>query len=88
MSGTLIIRWLLERFSNTFTGGQLNKAMIGYNAGAYNKALVSGGNPITSYIDSTTLASSSKVPKESRGYLYKMLGQDGFLSLLYQQNAL
>jgi len=88
MSGTLIIRWLLERFSNTIVGGQLNKTMVAYNAGAYTKALVSGGSAITSYIDTTSLATNPRVPKESRGYLYKMLGQDGFLSLLYQQGAL
>lgn len=88
MSGTLIIRWLLERFSNVIVGGQLNKTMVAYNAGAYTKALVSGGSAITTYIDTTTLATNPRVPKESRGYLYKMLGQDGFLSLLYQQGAL
>ncbi|MFY8161504.1 MAG: hypothetical protein ACOVNU_09255 [Candidatus Kapaibacteriota bacterium] len=89
MSGTLIIRWLLERFGSSVYGGQLNKAMVAYNAGAYTKALVSAGSKaIITPIDSTSLATNLRVPSESRGYLYKMLGKDGFLSLIYQQEAL
>lgn len=84
MSGTLILRWLIERFSTVQTGGQLNKAMVAYNAGAYIRALnVSSTQPITNPIDSTSLATNRQVPAESRGYLYKMLGKDGFLSLIY-----
>ena len=84
MAGTLILRWLIERFSTAQTGGQLNKAMVAYNAGAYIRALnVSSTQPITNPIDSTTLATNKLVPAESRGYLYKMLGKDGFLSLIY-----
>jgi soluble lytic murein transglycosylase-like protein len=84
MSGTLILRWLIERFSTVQTGGQLNKAMFAYNAGAYIRALnVSSTQPITNPIDSTSLATNRLVPAESRGYLYKMLGKDGFLSLIY-----
>lgn len=89
MSGTLIIRWLLERFSTTETGGQLNKAMVAYNAGAYLKVLnEKGSKPITAPMDSTALATSPRVPAESRGYLYKMLGKDGFLSLIYIEKAI
>ena len=84
LSGTLILRWLIERFSTVQTGGQLNKAMVAYNAGAYIRALnVSSTQPITNPIDSTSLATNRQVPAESRGYLYKMLGKDGFLSLIY-----
>jgi soluble lytic murein transglycosylase-like protein len=88
MVGVLVIRWLLERFASPIYGGQINKAMVSYNAGAYTKSLVSGGKAITTPIDSTSLATNIRVPKESRGYLYKMLGKDGFLSLIYQQEAL
>jgi soluble lytic murein transglycosylase-like protein len=88
MAGIIVIRWLLERFGNSIYGGQLNKAMVAYNAGAYTKALVSGGKAIITPIDSLSLATNIRVPKESRSYLYKMLGKDGFLSLIYQQKAL
>jgi len=87
MSGTLIIRWLLERFSTIFTGGQINKAMVAYNAGAYTRAL-GGANANKMPIDSTSLSQNSRVPKESRGYLVKMLGIDGFLALIYKDKIL
>lgn len=88
MMGTAILRWLLERFSNPITGGQLNKAMIAYNAGPYNKAISIGSKAITTQIDSTSLSLNTKVPAESRGYLLKMLGKDGFLELIYKDKVL
>lgn len=78
-----------ERFSTMQTGGQLNKAMVAYNAGVYICALnVSSNQPITNPIDSTSLATNRLVPAESRGYLIKMLGKDGFLSLIYIEKAI
>jgi soluble lytic murein transglycosylase-like protein len=88
MAGTMILRWLLERFSTFLSGGQLNKAMVAYNAGAYNKAISSGTKAILEPIDSTTLSRNPLVPAESRGYLLKMLGIDGFLSLIYKDKAI
>lgn len=89
MLGTLILRWNLERFSTIFTGGQLNKAMIAYNAGAYTKALVIGSSTANKIpIDSTTLANNPKVPIESRAYLLKILGIDGFLNLIYKDKII
>lgn len=89
MMGTLVLRWNLERFSTFITGGQLNKAMVAYNAGAYTKALVIGGSKANKIpVDSTSLALNKKVPKESRGYLYKMLGIDGFLNLIYKDKVI
>lgn len=83
MAGTNTLRWLLERFSKDGVG-QLNKAMVGYNAGAY-LGVLSGGKDISPVVDSTSLAKNSRVPSESRAYLYKMLGKDGFLDLIYRQ---
>jgi soluble lytic murein transglycosylase-like protein len=91
MSGTLILRWNIERFSTFFTGGQLNKAMVAYNAGAYTKALVVAGTSTVANkipVDSTVLANNLKVPTESRAYLYKMLGVDGFINLVYKDKAI
>jgi soluble lytic murein transglycosylase-like protein len=88
MAGTMILRWLLERFTTILSGGQLNKAMVAYNAGAYNKAISSGTKAITAPVDSTTLSRNPLVPAESRGYLLKMLGIDGFLSLIYKDKAI
>jgi hypothetical protein len=83
MAGTLVLRWLIERFSVAGGSGQLNKAMVGYNAGPYRTVLSSGGTKTP--VDSTSLASNRSVPAESRAYLYKMLGKDGFLELIYLQ---
>lgn len=89
MAGTLILRWLLERFSTIQTGGQLNKAMVAYNAGAYIRVLnESAAKPIKTPIDSTSLATNRQVPAESRAYLYKMLGRDGFLSLIFKDRVI
>lgn len=88
MAGTLILRWLLERFSTSLTGGQLNKAMVAYNAGAYTRSLNRGTSPITAPIDTAVLVVNRLVPLESRAYLYKMMGKDGFLSLIYKDKVI
>lgn len=77
MTGTMMVRWLLQRFSSTFFGSQLNKALVAYNGGAYRKILSSA--PV---LDTAMLVKSTQVPLESRGYLLKMLGKDGFLQLM------
>jgi soluble lytic murein transglycosylase-like protein len=87
MSGSLVLRWLLERFSTFLSGGQLNKVMVAYNAGAYTRAL-GGAKANKMPIDSTTLSQNSLVPKESKGYLIKMLGIDGFLALIYKDKVI
>jgi soluble lytic murein transglycosylase-like protein len=83
MSGTMMIRWLLERFSSPIFGGQLNKTLVAYNAGAYRSVLNS--SPV---IDTARLVASPLVPKESQGYLLKMLGKDGFMQLIIIDKAL
>lgn len=90
MAGTLSLRWMIERFSTTLTGGQLNKAIVAYNAGAYLKTLQIPGTATTPNqvpIDSTNLVRSS-IPSESRNYLYKMLGVDGFVALIYKDKVI
>lgn len=92
MAGTIVLRWLIERFSIQLGQGQLNKAMVAYNAGAYRDVLTTAKDAfgedinITKIpVDSTTLATNRRVPIESRNYLLKMLGKDGFLELIYLQ---
>jgi hypothetical protein len=88
MSGSLCLRWLLERFSTFFTGGQLNKAMVAYNAGAYHKSLSSGGIANKTPIDSTSLSQNRLVPAQSRDYLVKMLGIDGFVTIIFKDKVI
>jgi hypothetical protein len=85
--GCMVLRWMIERFSTYLTGGQLNKAMVAYNAGAYTKALSVGTVANKVPIDSTSLSVNPRVPSESRGYLLKMLGINGFMQLIYIDKA-
>ena len=87
MTGIALLRWLIERFSSPIFGGQLNKAMVAYNSGAYAKAL-GGVKADVSPIDSAVLVENKKVFLESRNYLLKMFGIDGFLSLIYKDKVI
>lgn len=84
MIGTMYLRFLLQMFSDANTAF-LNKAMIAYNAGAYNAALRSYGKAA---VKSDTLVNNKKLPLESRSYVLKMLGVDGFLDLIIQQKVI
>ncbi len=88
MCGTMVLRWCIERFSTILTGGQLNKAIIAYNAGAYTSSINTKVGPNRIPVDTATYVVSPKVPKESRNYLLKMLGVDGFLYLIYAKNVI
>lgn len=79
MAGAVVLRWSLERFA-----GNLNKAIIGYNAGPYNKAISVGTRAITSSSDTATLIQHPRVNTESRSYLKKMLGVGSYLALVYK----
>jgi soluble lytic murein transglycosylase-like protein len=86
--GTMILRWLLERFSTFITGAQLNKAIIGYNAGAYYKSINSSGKPVKTIVDTASYVIMPTVPSESKKYLVKMLGVHGFLELIYKDKVI
>jgi hypothetical protein len=75
--GTANIRWLLEAYSNGVTS-PINKVMVGYNAGYYGTNAKMKGSPTT-----LTLVSNKSLPLESRNYLLKMLGKDGFIQLFF-----
>ena len=92
MCGTMCLRWLIERFSNFLTGGQLNKAIIGYNAGAYtthlNTFVLGIRTPNKIPTDTTTFVNDKKIPLETRSYLIKMLGVNGYVSLVYKDKVI
>lgn len=75
--GTANIRWLLEAYSNGVTS-PINKVMIGYNAGYYGTKVKMKGSPAT-----LTLVNNKSLPLESRNYLLKMLGKNGFIQLFF-----
>jgi hypothetical protein len=62
--------------------------MVGYNAGAYRQVLGANKLQRETPIDTTSLATNRLVPLESRSYLLKMLGRDGFLQLIYKDKAI
>ena len=92
MCGTMCLRWLIERFSTILTGAQLNKAIIGYNAGAYTSSIntsvmgVRTANKIP--VDTAKLIANPKVPRETKNYLIKMFGVNGYMSLIYKDKVL
>jgi soluble lytic murein transglycosylase-like protein len=74
--GMMLLRMLSERF-----GGNFNRVLVAYNAGAYTKSQNVGTTPITTSVDTATLVADKRVPSQSRAYLEKVLGKDGFLEL-------
>lgn len=92
LAGSMVLRWMCERFSNNGTA-LFNRAMVAYNAGAYTSSQLSSIPeerrkllPNTNVSDTLSLIKSPIVPQESKYYLVKMLGVDGFLDLIYGQN--
>ena len=74
--GMMLLRVLAERF-----GGNFNRVLVSYNAGAYTKSQNVGTTPIKTPIDTALLVADKRVPLESRNYLQKVLGKNGFLEL-------
>ena len=76
LAGMMLLRILSERFAGNF-----NRVLVTYNAGAYTKSQNIGTKPIQTPIDTAILVADRRVPTESRNYLQKVLGKDGFLEL-------
>jgi hypothetical protein len=77
--GIMHIRWLLEKYEF------LNKTVVAYNTSAYNQNLkIYGKNKV----ETSVLVNNKKFPLETRSYLLKFLGRDGFLDLILTGNQL
>ena len=76
--GTANIRWLLEAF-NEGSKAHINKVMVSYNSGYY-----ASKNKIKGSVTTTELVNNKTFALESRGYLLKMLGVNGFLHLWFK----
>lgn len=77
--GTACIRWLIEAFDKLGVGG-LDKVMVAYNAGYY------GTRNKIKNLTATQIVASKSLPFESRSYVLKMLGVNGFMDLYYNKN--
>ena len=78
--GTAHLRWLLEAFKDGNTTN-INKVMVSYNAGYYSMR-----NKVKGKLTTEQLLNNKTIPLESRGYLLKMLGVNGFLDLWFKNN--
>jgi hypothetical protein len=74
--GTATIRWMLEAFNKIGSGG-LDKVMVAYNAGFYGTRNIIKNQTIQE------IESNPKLQKETRAYILKMLGVNGFMDLYY-----
>lgn len=75
--GTANIRWLLEAFKENNTS-QINKVMVSFNSGYY-----STKNKIKGTSTTQDLVNNKNLTLESRSYLLKMLGVNGFMHLWF-----
>jgi soluble lytic murein transglycosylase-like protein len=78
--GTAVLRWLLEAFKDGDVA-HLNKVMVSYNAGYYSMR-----NKVKGKITTEQLLNNKTIPLESRGYLLKMLGVNGFLDIWFKND--
>jgi soluble lytic murein transglycosylase-like protein len=78
--GTAVLRWLLEAFKDGDVA-HLNKVMVSYNAGYYSMR-----NRVKGKLTTEQLLNNRNIPKESRGYLLKMLGVNGFLDIWFKND--
>jgi len=76
-SGVATLRWLLEAYSTGVTS-PINKVMVSYNAGYYGSKDKIKGSPST-----LSMVNNKSIPLESRSYLLKMLGKNGFVELYF-----
>ena len=77
--GVATIRWLIEAFKENGTS-PINKTMLTYNWSYYKARNLLKGKPT-----SESMVINTKFPKESRSYLLKQLGVNGFMQL-YEKN--
>jgi soluble lytic murein transglycosylase-like protein len=77
--GTANLRWLLEAFKEGNVAS-MNKVMVSYNAGYYAMR-----NKVKGALTTQQLINNKSIPLESRGYLLKMLGVNGFLDLWFKK---
>lgn len=77
--GTATLRWLLEAFKDGNVAN-INKVMVSYNAGYYSMR-----NKVKGVMTTSQMLNNKYIPLESRGYLLKMLGVNGFLDLWFKK---
>lgn len=82
MAGAMVLRWCLEITSDDKLA-YVQKAIIAYNQSAYGRIKIYKGK----YVSTVTLFKDKVIPKETRNYLVKVLGKDGYLELYVVENV-
>ena len=81
MMGAISLRWALD-FTSAGNLSYLQKAIIAYNQSAYGRIR----NYKDQYVSTITLFKDKVIPKETRNYLVKVLGKNGYLELYVTNN--
>lgn len=82
MAGAMVLRWNLE-ITNDDKFAYVQKGIIAYNQSAYGRIKSYKGN----FVSTNTLFKDKAIPKETRNYLVKVLGKDGYLQLYVVENV-
>ena len=81
MMGALSLRWVLD-FTRANNISYLQKAIIAYNQGAYARIR----DYKNKFVTTLTLFKDKAIPKETRNYLVKVLGKNGYFELYSSNN--
>ena len=82
MAGAMVLRWNLE-ITRANELAYVQKGIIAYNQSAYGRI----SNYKGKFVSTTTLFQDKVIPKETRNYLVKVLGKDGYLQLYVVENV-
>ena len=82
MAGAMVLRWNLE-ITRANELAYVQKGIIAYNQSAYGRISKYKGK----FVSTTTLFQDKVIPKETRNYLVKVLGKDGYLQLYVVENV-
>lgn len=79
--GSICLRWMLE-FTKAQDLTYLQKGIIAYNQSAYGRISAYKNK----FVSTETLFKDKKIPKETRDFLVKCLGKNGYLELYVTEN--
>lgn len=82
MAGAMVLRWSLE-ITRANQLAYVQKAIIAYNQSAYGRISAYKSK----FVSTATLFQDKVIPKETRNYLVKVLGKDGYLQLYVVENV-
>lgn len=81
MAGAMVLRWSLE-ITNDDKFAYVQKGIIAYNQSAYGRIKFYKGK----FVSTNILFKDKVILKETRNYLVKVLGKDGYLQLYVVEN--